>query len=1506
MVEEKTEISDNKINPTKIDVKDDSVDVNELKQRLKRKSDIGIGNEIKKPKVDNGEQPVLSEEIFEWPLYLASTGSAGVKKELFQHIVPECMCGFESGMKLEVPNKDYKNTYWLATIIAKATPLILVRYEGFKESNNADFWCNTLTDDIHPVGWCARTKHALKPPKAIQDQETNWYAYLIKNLTGTRKASESLFLKKSHPVHYLRAGHYVEVIDLYNPTCYWLARIVEIFAGRLSLQYEGYEDKQAEFWCYYLDERLRPVGHGLKNALTLYPPKVTPTISHGQFKRITEKLITLSRRSDNAVFKSLFQGWKQKEEHNLRLGMKLEAINPQNPSEICVATVTRIFDPFYFLVKIDNLISVQEDVTTDSFVARKGQAGIFPVGYCFKNGVHLQQPKGFNGKFTWDGYLKYTKTEAVSDSFFPELKAPEDFMEGMKLEAVDPDHNSNICVATIRRVVGGHLWLHIDGDTRGEMIYAYNSFNIFPVGWCEETGHELQWPRPETLEQKNRISSLRHTATRRNRLEDLRKGKVTTVETRDPKKDVAPNQKVKANKNVYRKGRRGVSRKQGTYNEESSEGTVDTSIAFVCINRLAEEFNTEKSIKEFYNLDAQNRLPAQIVTIDDDDDNDDGSPKKNDATTTYSEQDLNYLSLVRVKPNKLSKTESEMFDKNLNEHSAEDVEDDLTSQGRGKGRSLNSVISMLTATRNQPRPSHLLEQYKQSKNKNKQTTQSKENINVIDLSNDDAPSAVKTNIVESAPDGSINIPGKGQYKIMEQIVTKQGDRNKIILRLGKPVKTNQPVVEKRNKSKTTVNSNAVSPSRDITSPRTSVDDMYTLENMVHTHQGLDEMLRNRFKKVHTFCAKLPRNPLMWTRKHVSTFINNANFAKYASNFSEQEIDGHALMLLTVQEIHHMLGVKLGPAMKIHDLIYSLQQLVNEAYLANSIENEKDSLHEISHSDATTTEENESLFESRPSENGNDEVIENVSSIQPNDVEISKKIDEQIEKMEVKSTNSVKDEHENEVEKSPLKQETKISNTDIIDNTPGESKQSNAKVSSWMDQNNDALEKVRMETCGDFEKEYYGLVNQTYGSNTNPYLVRGPPIQTPGHKHPVRFIQIRPLAGSNPNMIYPPMAGAYPRFIQPPPTSAESPQQMPFILKFGSVKDLEGGTHPSATSEKIDTKSKKTKNSKSEDRKGSERRKRKSDVTAAPRSPKHIRPGALAIIPKYPDNSKEIYDKHLGNVEIELINKKLWDDFFNTGTEMILTRNGRRMFPALGVKFTGMLTSSKYVILLDFIPADQFRYKFEYKPNAPKWMVACEEGTPKPTQVYIHPFSPQFGFEWCRTDVSFIKCKLTNNYRENCGHILMQSMHKYQPRINVLYWDGTLPFQITPHEMMRLCVKKSFMFEQTQFIAVTAYQNNEVTNLKIQSNPFARGFRGDWRKTKAKRTNQKKDTSTGFSYEDENEEEDYGGSDDEQSQSMVGEQSQSMTNSMSFDDKENDNDDAMHFNDTTIVKVEPEY
>jgi len=36
------------------------------------------------------------------------------------------------------------------------------------------------------------------------------------------------------------------------------------------------------------------------------------------------------------------------------------------------------------------------------------------------------------------------------------------------------------------------------------------------------------------------------------------------------------------------------------------------------------------------------------------------------------------------------------------------------------------------------------------------------------------------------------------------------------------------------------------------------------------------------------------------------------------------------------------------------------------------------------------------------------------------------------------------------------------------------------------------------------------------------------------------------------------------------------------------------------------------------------------------------------------------------------------------------------------------------------------------------------------------------------------------------------------------------------------------FPETEFVAVTAYQNEAMTQLKIDQNPFARGFRHDGR------------------------------------------------------------------------------
>ena len=76
-------------------------------------------------------------------------------------------------------------------------------------------------------------------------------------------------------------------------------------------------------------------------------------------------------------------------------------------------------------------------------------------------------------------------------------------------------------------------------------------------------------------------------------------------------------------------------------------------------------------------------------------------------------------------------------------------------------------------------------------------------------------------------------------------------------------------------------------------------------------------------------------------------------------------------------------------------------------------------------------------------------------------------------------------------------------------------------------------------------------------------------------------------------------------------------------------------------------------------------------------------------------------------------------------------------------------------------------------------------------------------------------------------IILNSMHKYQPRIHIVrkkdFSSGSI--QNLDAEEFR-----TFIFPETTFIAVTAYQNQLITKLKIDSNPFAKGFRDSSRLT----------------------------------------------------------------------------
>uniref|UniRef100_A0A182WEF4 T-box domain-containing protein n=1 Tax=Anopheles minimus TaxID=112268 RepID=A0A182WEF4_9DIPT len=89
-----------------------------------------------------------------------------------------------------------------------------------------------------------------------------------------------------------------------------------------------------------------------------------------------------------------------------------------------------------------------------------------------------------------------------------------------------------------------------------------------------------------------------------------------------------------------------------------------------------------------------------------------------------------------------------------------------------------------------------------------------------------------------------------------------------------------------------------------------------------------------------------------------------------------------------------------------------------------------------------------------------------------------------------------------------------------------------------------------------------------------------------------------------------------------------------------------------------------------------------------------------------------------------------------------------MFPQMKFRVSGLDAKAKYILLLDIVAADDYRYKFHNS----RWMVAGKADPEMPKRMYIHPDSPSTGEQWMQKVVSFHKLKLTNNISDKHGFV----------------------------------------------------------------------------------------------------------------------------------------------------------
>ncbi|NXR81877.1 TBX5 factor, partial [Pycnonotus jocosus] len=184
------------------------------------------------------------------------------------------------------------------------------------------------------------------------------------------------------------------------------------------------------------------------------------------------------------------------------------------------------------------------------------------------------------------------------------------------------------------------------------------------------------------------------------------------------------------------------------------------------------------------------------------------------------------------------------------------------------------------------------------------------------------------------------------------------------------------------------------------------------------------------------------------------------------------------------------------------------------------------------------------------------------------------------------------------------------------------------------------------------------------------------------------------------------------------------------------------------------------------------------------------------------------------IKVFLHERELWLKFHEVGTEMIITKAGRRMFPSYKVKVTGLNPKTKYILLMDIVPADDHRYKFADN----KWSVTGKAEPAMPGRLYVHPDSPATGAHWMRQLVSFQKLKLTNNHLDPFGHV--------STGVGQGHGACPAPTWVSFGEVFRAVVSSSIGHLPPSLLPLkTPQKYRGITQLKIENNPFAKGFRG---------------------------------------------------------------------------------
>ncbi|XP_059183032.1 lethal(3)malignant brain tumor-like protein 4 isoform X2 [Centropristis striata] len=205
-----------------------------------------------------------SETEFDWQLYLQSTGSQAAPPTLFT--CRPASCGFSVGMKLEAVDRKNPGLVCVASVADVIDDHFLVHFDNWDDTY--DYWCDSSSPYIHPVGWCQEQGRPLTSPQGHPNPENFvWDEYLQE--TGSISAPSTAFTLRAP--HGFQVNQKLEAVDRRNPMLIRVATVTETEDYTVKVHYDGWSE-QFDVWSDSDLCDLHPVSWCQRTGHPLEPP----------------------------------------------------------------------------------------------------------------------------------------------------------------------------------------------------------------------------------------------------------------------------------------------------------------------------------------------------------------------------------------------------------------------------------------------------------------------------------------------------------------------------------------------------------------------------------------------------------------------------------------------------------------------------------------------------------------------------------------------------------------------------------------------------------------------------------------------------------------------------------------------------------------------------------------------------------------------------------------------------------------------------------------------------------------------------------------------------------------------------------------------------------------------------------------------------------------------------------------------------------------------------------